>query len=94
MVRMDGGIEKNVTVSDGELHFLTTPTTTRNGQIPIPQAVLASVCNPQTYGMYLVRLKGDYEPNLEISDIALLCRRTLKSGHRRWTFRRPRRKTK
>ena len=26
----------------------------------------------QTYGMYLVRLKGDYEPGVAISDIALL----------------------
>jgi beta-glucanase (GH16 family) len=28
--------------------------------------------NSQTYGMFLVRMKGDYEPGLQNSDIALL----------------------
>ena len=28
--------------------------------------------NPQTYGMYQVRMKGDYEPGINISDILLL----------------------
>jgi len=28
--------------------------------------------NPQAYGMFLVRMKADYEPGLEISNIALL----------------------
>ena len=28
--------------------------------------------NPQTYGMYLVRMKGDYEPGLSINNLAIL----------------------
>jgi len=28
--------------------------------------------NPQTYGMYLVRMKGDYEPDLAINNLAIL----------------------
>jgi beta-glucanase (GH16 family) len=53
----------NVVVSGGALHLLATSVSTGG--------VMFSG-NPQTYGMYLVRMKGDYEPGLQISDIALL----------------------
>jgi beta-glucanase (GH16 family) len=53
----------NATVSNGELH-LTADSSSTGG--------VGFSGNPQTYGMYLVRMKGDYEPNLEISNIALL----------------------
>ena len=53
----------NVSVSGGALRLLATASATGG--------VMFSG-NPQTYGMYLVRMKGDYEPGLQISDIALL----------------------
>jgi Glycosyl hydrolases family 16 len=53
----------NVDVSNGELH-LTANSGSTGG--------VGFSGNPQTYGMYLVRMKGDYEPGAEISNIALL----------------------
>jgi beta-glucanase (GH16 family) len=58
----------NVTVSGNELHLLASP----NGQGGYSTGAVSFGGNPQTYGMYLVRMKGDYEPGLAISDIALL----------------------
>jgi hypothetical protein len=54
----------NDIVSGGELHLLATPSGGAGG--------VGYRGNPQTYGMYLVRMKGDYEPGLQMSDIALL----------------------
>jgi beta-glucanase (GH16 family) len=59
----------NLTVSGGYLHF--------NGRYD-PSVHRYSTAGvgfggmDQTYGMYLVRMKGDYEPGVAISDIALL----------------------
>jgi glycosyl hydrolase family 16 len=53
----------NVSVSNGELHLMADASSTGG---------VGFSGNPQTYGMYLVRMKGDYEPDLEISNIALL----------------------
>ena len=53
----------NATVSNGELHLIADASSTGG---------VSFSGNPQTYGMYLVRMKGDYEPNLEISNVALL----------------------
>lgn len=53
----------NVIVSDGALHLMATASATGG---------VMFTGNPQTYGMYLVRMKGDYEPGLQISDIVLL----------------------
>jgi beta-glucanase (GH16 family) len=53
----------NCSVSGGELHF------TADG---ISSCGIGSHVNPQTYGMYVVRLKGDAEPPGDFSDIALL----------------------
>jgi Glycosyl hydrolases family 16 len=53
----------NVSVSDGELHLMATPSA---------QGGVAYYGNPQTYGMYLVRMKGDYEPGLSINNLAIL----------------------
>lgn len=56
-----------VSVSNGELHLLAVP---MNGSYAT--GGVSFYGNPQTYGMYLVRMKGDVEPNLNISNIALL----------------------
>jgi hypothetical protein len=53
----------NVTVGGGALHLLATPSA---------QGGVQFYGNPQTYGMYLVRMKGDYEPNLSINNLAIL----------------------
>jgi len=58
----------DVSVSGGELHLLATP----NGHGSYSTGGVSFSGNPQTYGMYLVRMKGDYEPGLQISDVALL----------------------
>jgi beta-glucanase (GH16 family) len=63
---------KNVTVSGGELHFGTTANDDLQRVGTYSTGGIGYRGNPQTYGMYLVRLKGDYEPNLKMSDIALL----------------------
>ena len=53
----------NVSVSGGALHLMATPSA---------QGGLQFYGNPQTYGMYLVRMKGDYEPGLSINNLAIL----------------------
>ena len=62
----------NVTVSNGELHLSTTPNDDPQSSNTSSTGGVAFSGNPQQYGMYLVRMKGDYEPGLQISDIALL----------------------
>jgi beta-glucanase (GH16 family) len=59
----------NLTVSGGYLHF--------NGRYDatVGRYSTAGVNfggNDRTYGMYLVRMKGNYDPGVAISDIALL----------------------
>jgi beta-glucanase (GH16 family) len=58
----------NVTVSGGALHLLAT---SKSGGRYTTGGV-DFLGNKQTYGMYLVRVKGDYEPGVQMSDIALL----------------------
>ncbi len=53
----------NVSVSGGALHLMATSSA---------QGGVAFYGNPQTYGMYLVRMKGDYEPGLSINNLAIL----------------------
>jgi len=62
----------NVTVSNGELHFGVTPNDDPMRSNTYSTGGVAFSGEAQTYGMYLVRMKGDYEPVLEISNIALL----------------------
>ena len=62
----------NVSVSNGELHLRTTPNDDPQSSNTSSTGGVAFSGNPQEYGMYLVRMKGDYEPGLQISDIALL----------------------
>jgi len=60
----DGDFQSSdVTVSGGALNLLATPSA---------QAGVQFYGNPQTYGMYLVRMKGDYEPDLDINNLAIL----------------------
>jgi hypothetical protein len=60
----DGNWEQsNATVGNGALHLLATPSS---------QAGVAYYGTTQTYGMYLVRMKGDDEPDLSINNIAIL----------------------
>jgi beta-glucanase (GH16 family) len=56
-------VSSNVTVSGGALHLAATPSA---------QGGVAFYGNPQTYGMYLVRMKGDDEPDLDINNLAIL----------------------
>lgn len=53
----------NVSVSGGAMHI--TATSSAQGGVQF-------YGNPQTYGMYLVRMKGDYEPGLSINNLAIL----------------------
>ncbi len=53
----------NVSVSGGALHLIATSSA---------QGGVAFYGNPQTYGMYLVRMKADYEPGLSINNLAIL----------------------
>jgi glycosyl hydrolase family 16 len=62
----------NVSVSNGELHLSTTPNDDPQSSNTASTGGVAFSGNPQEYGMYLVRMRGDYEPGLQISDIALL----------------------
>ena len=64
----------NVSVSGGALHLMATPSA---------QGGLQFYGNPQTYGMYLVRMKGDYEPGLSINNLAILGRPSRVSGRPR-----------
>jgi hypothetical protein len=56
-------VPSNVTVSGGAMHLLATSS---------GQGGVQFYGNPQTYGMYLVRMKGDYEPDLSINNLAIL----------------------
>jgi Glycosyl hydrolases family 16 len=56
-------VPSNVSVSGGALHLMATSSA---------QGGVQFFGNPQTYGMYLVRMKGDYEPGLSINNIAIL----------------------
>ena len=53
----------NVSVSGGAMHLMATSSA---------QGGVQFYGNPQTYGMYLVRMKGDYEPGLSINNLAIL----------------------
>ena len=53
----------NVSVSGGAMHFMATSSA---------QGGVQFYGNPQTYGMYLVRMKGDDEPGLSINNLAIL----------------------
>jgi hypothetical protein len=55
--------QSNVSVGGGALHLVATPSA---------QGGVSFYGNPQTYGMYLVRMKGDDEPGLAINNIAIL----------------------
>jgi beta-glucanase (GH16 family) len=59
----------NVTVSNGNLHLGTSYNATLG---MYSTGGVSFYGHPQTYGKFLVRLKGDLEPGLEISNIALL----------------------
>jgi hypothetical protein len=56
-------VQSNAQVSGGALHLMATPSS---------QAGVSFYGNSQTYGMYLVRMKGDDEPGLAINNIAIL----------------------
>jgi beta-glucanase (GH16 family) len=62
----------NVTVGNGGLHFGMKPNNDPLRSGAYSTGGVAFTGHPLTYGMYLVRMKGDYEPGLKISDIALL----------------------
>jgi hypothetical protein len=53
----------SVSVGGGALHLMATSSA---------QGGVHFYGNPQTYGMYLVRMKGDYEPGLSINNLAIL----------------------
>jgi Glycosyl hydrolases family 16 len=56
-------VPSNVSVSGGAMHLMATSSA---------QGGVQFYGNPQTYGMYLVRMKGDYEPGLSINNLAIL----------------------
>jgi hypothetical protein len=56
-------VSSNVAVSGGAMHLMATPSA---------QGGVQFYGNPQTYGTYLVRMKGDYEPGLSINNLAIL----------------------
>ena len=56
-------VQSNVQVSGSALHLMATSSS---------QGGVSFYGNPQTYGMYLVRMKGDSEPGLAINNIAIL----------------------
>lgn len=62
----------NVSVSGGELHLRTTANDDPQRPDTYSTGGVAFYGKTQTYGMYLVRMKGDSEPGLKISNIALL----------------------
>jgi beta-glucanase (GH16 family) len=62
----------DVTVGNGELQLRTKADDDPQQPGASSTGGISFYGNPQTYGMYLVRMKGDYEPGLQISDIALL----------------------
>ena len=62
----------DVTVSNGELHLRTKANDDPQSSNTSSTGGVGFYGNSQEYGMYLVRMKGDYEPGLQISNIALL----------------------
>jgi beta-glucanase (GH16 family) len=62
----------NVKVSNGELHLLTTANDDPQRPDTYSTGGVGFYGDTQTYGMYLVRMKSDYEPGLQISNILLL----------------------
>ena len=64
----------NVSVSGGALHLMATSSA---------QGGVKFLGNPQTYGMYLVRMKADYEPGLSINNLAILWPSQRVSGRPR-----------
>jgi len=70
---------KNVTVSGGELHLRTTANDDPQRPGTYSTGGVAFDGNTQSYGMYLVRMKGDSEPGVQISNIALLWPENNKS---------------
>lgn len=62
----------NVTVSNGELHLGVRANDDPERRNTYSTGGVDFYGNPQVFGMYLARIKGDYEPKLQISDIALL----------------------
>jgi hypothetical protein len=56
-------VQSNAQVSGGALRLMATPSS---------QAGVSFYGKSQTYGMYLVRMKGDDEPGLAINNIAIL----------------------
>jgi beta-glucanase (GH16 family) len=62
----------NVSVGGGALHLRTTSNNDPNQGGVASTGGVAFYGSPQTYGMYLVRMKGDYEPGLAINNLAIL----------------------
>lgn len=62
----------NVSVSGGEMHFRTTANDDPNQGGVASTGGVAFYGGSRTYGMYLVRMKGDYEPGLAINNLAIL----------------------
>jgi beta-glucanase (GH16 family) len=62
----------NVVVSGNELHLRTTPNDDPQRANTYSTGGVAFYGKTQKYGMYLVRMKGDSEPGLRMSNIALL----------------------
>ena len=62
----------NVTVSNGELHLRTTANDDPQRPDTYSTGGVGFYGDTQEYGMYLIRMKGDHEPSLQISNIVLL----------------------
>lgn len=62
----------NVTVSNGELHLRTTADDDPQRPNTYSTGGVGFYGDTQQYGMYLVRMKGDYEPGVQLSNIILL----------------------
>jgi hypothetical protein len=69
----------NVSVSGGELHLRTTANNDPQRPDTYSTGGVAYYGKAQAYGMYLVRMKGDDEPGVQISNIALLWPQDNKS---------------
>jgi beta-glucanase (GH16 family) len=63
---------KNVSVSGGYLNLTTTPNSDPQRAGTATSGGVSSWGHAQTYGLYLVRMKGDSEPGLNMSDILIL----------------------
>jgi beta-glucanase (GH16 family) len=62
----------NVTVSNGALHLRTTANNDPQRPDTYSTGGVGFYGGTQENGMYLIRMKGDYEPGLKISNIVLL----------------------